>query len=65
MFYRVKIHAQCVNEDIKSTDHIFFDFKNSGDALSFATDAHDANANYDTCIYIMDGEDSLPEWREI
>ena len=62
-FYRV--HVQCIDEDLKCNNHMFFDFKNSGDALSFAQDAHEANANYDVWIQIMDNENQLPEWRVI
>ena len=63
-FYRV--HAQYINVDLVSNNHIVFDFKDSGDALSFALDAHEANANYDVWIQIKDDDDAvLPEWREI
>lgn len=63
-YYRV--HAQCIDDDLKTNNHMSFDFKNSGDALSFAQDAHEANANYDIWIQIADDNDvQLPEWREI
>ena len=63
-FYRV--HAQCIDEELESNNHMFFDFKDSGDALSFALDAHEANANYDVWIQIKDDDDALlPEWRVI
>ena len=60
-----RVYAQVSDEDLEFSKLMFFDFKDSGDALSFAQDAHEANANYDIWIQIMDNENQLPEWRVI